>query len=227
MKWRVFALLTAIAALSGSVRPSAQTPAIAQSTAVATTRQSLGTWDARVDTMLSNGQLDISRIQRDTLLPGREHVRLHQLYQGLPVFGGQLVRQLDNGTVVSVFGRYFANVDIGTQPAIAAAAAARSAVAAQGANAVASGDPVLGVLPMPGARYVLAWRVEVRSPFDIQQYYVDAKSGTVVRHISKVVAEQAVPAVGVGTGVLGDREKMSVNQSAGTYQALDVLRPAA
>ncbi|MDE3156642.1 MAG: M4 family metallopeptidase [Acidobacteriota bacterium] len=229
MKWRVLALLTAVGVLAG-VHPSAQTPpapAVAQSMAVATTRQSLGTWDARVDTMLSNGQLDLSRIQRDTVLPSREHERLNQTYRGLPVFGGQIVRQVANGTVVSVFGRYFTGIDIGTQPAITAAAASKAAVAAQGANAVASGDPVLGVLPMAGSRYVLAWQVEVRSPWDIEQYYVDAKSGTVVRHISKVVADTASPAIGIGTGVTGDREKMSVNQAAGVYQAIDVLRPAA
>jgi len=227
MKWRALALLTAIVALSGA-RPSAQPPSpLAQSMDVASTPRSLAGWDARVHAMLTDGQLNISRIQRDSMLAGRVHERLNQTYKGLPVFGGQLVRQLDGRTLVSVFGRFFPNISVSTQPAITAGAAAQDAVTAQGPDAVASGTPVLGILPTRGGGgYVLTYRIQVRSPTDIQLYYVNATTGAVVQHASQVVHDTASPSVGIGTGVLGDQEKMSVDQSGSTYQAVDLLRPA-
>ena len=39
------------------------------------------------------------------MIPGRAIERLGQFYEGLPVFGGQVVRQMDGRAVVSVTGR--------------------------------------------------------------------------------------------------------------------------
>ena len=54
------------------------------------TGQSLATWDARVAAMLRNGQLDIARVQDDTMIAGRTHERLAQRHEGMPVFGGEI-----------------------------------------------------------------------------------------------------------------------------------------
>src|SRR5258706_112754 len=45
----------------------------------------------RMDTMMSVGTLDIASMQEDTMIGGRAHERLKQMYRGLPVFGSGLV----------------------------------------------------------------------------------------------------------------------------------------
>ncbi|HEY7791311.1 MAG TPA: M4 family metallopeptidase [Vicinamibacterales bacterium] len=225
MRLRLAALVAGLVALV-SASTAAQRPLSPPAMVIASTPQTIGAWDARVRAMLQNGQLDIGRLQRDSLISGRTHVRLDQRYQGLPVFGGQVVRQQSGQTTISVFGRFFQNISINAKPTLTAAAAAHAAVAAQGADSVASGPPVLGVLPGGSHGYVLAYRVLVRAPWDIQIYYIDANTGAVVSHASRIKKDQAAAAIGSGTGVNGDREKVSANQSGGTYQAIDVMRPA-
>src|SRR5215213_4057497 len=59
----------------------------------------------RVDTMLARGELNISSLHDDTMIPGRAIERLSQFHEGLPVFGGEVVRQMDGRAIVSVSGR--------------------------------------------------------------------------------------------------------------------------
>src|SRR2546421_631136 len=54
---------------------------------------------ARVDAMLRIGELDIASRQDDTMMPGRVHERLKQVFKGLPVFGGQVARQMDGRAI--------------------------------------------------------------------------------------------------------------------------------
>ena len=61
---------------------------------------------SHVDDMLIAGELDIARFHEDTMIPGRVHERLGQIYKGLPVFGAQIVRQMDGRSVISVTGRF-------------------------------------------------------------------------------------------------------------------------
>src|SRR5258706_15245122 len=55
---------------------------------------------ARMDAMLRAGDLDIASSQEDTMIAGRVHERLKQMYKGLPVFGSGLMRQIDGRSVV-------------------------------------------------------------------------------------------------------------------------------
>src|SRR6266550_4194909 len=57
---------------------------------------------ARMDAMLRAGDLDIASSQEDTMIAGRIHERLKQMYKGLPVFGSGLMRQMDGRSVVSL-----------------------------------------------------------------------------------------------------------------------------
>jgi Zn-dependent metalloprotease len=66
-------------------------------------------------------------VVRDNL--GQTHVRLDQIYQGVPVFGRQLIVHLDQaGTPQSATGTYLAGINVSTKPVISsqdAQAAAR------------------------------------------------------------------------------------------------------
>ena len=57
---------------------------------------------------------------------------------------------------------------------------------------------------------------------DLRTYFVDADTGQVVWSTAAVVTQREV---GLGTGAVGDRKKISVTQAAGTFRSHDQLRP--
>jgi len=140
------------------------------------------------------------------------------------VFGGQVARQMDGRSIVSLAGRIYEGIALDATPSLDPLAAARIALRAAGGEPVVRGEPLLGVLPTADGGYVLAYRLEVRSELDIRIYYVNAQTGAVERWYSRIEAQG--PSVGRGTGVLGDAKKMSVTAGAATFQADDELRPA-
>src|SRR5687767_10457258 len=80
----------------------------------------LGEWDRRIARMRTAGAL-FARWERDDLLvPGRRHVRLVQLHDGVPVEGGELVQQTSGPDTVSVFATLFADVVADTRPTLTA-----------------------------------------------------------------------------------------------------------
>jgi thermolysin len=179
----------------------------------------------RVDGMLRDGTLGIGRVQADTMLPGRTHERLAQQYEGLPVFGGEIIRQMNRGVVLTVFGATFENVSLPTiVPALDGPAAREAAEAAVGDGAIA-GEPQLGILPADD-RYVLAYTMTVRSRSNIEIVFVNAATGAVEKRLSRIRFQQDQPSVGLGTGVLNDHKKVSADLFSGTYHAVDILRPS-
>src|SRR4051812_24827859 len=94
---------------------------IGQAAAVAENRRSLAVRGAastlpsameRVNTMLHIGELDIAALQDDTMIPGRVHERLTQMFKGVPVFGGQVARQMDGRSTITLSGRVYDGVDL-------------------------------------------------------------------------------------------------------------------
>lgn len=193
--------------------------------AAATSADAVGAWTTRISTMLRDGRLDIGRVDDDTMLPGRTHERLVQRYNGLPVFGAEVVRQLSGSSVETIFGTVYDDVAAPTTPSITADRAAVAAAAAVSQQAHAAQAPVLGILPSSGGLQ-LAWRVDVRSPRDVRRVYVDALSGAVVRSDSQLRTQTVAGVVGIGTGVFGDSKKISADRGTNGFEARDVLRPA-
>jgi Zn-dependent metalloprotease len=176
----------------------------------------------RVDAMLSGGQLNISSLQEDAMIPGRAFERLDQFHEGLPVFGGEISRQMDGRTIVSVTGRLYESLDVDVNASIAPERATELAVAAGGAGASVYGETALGILPVEGG-YRLAYRMRVLSDWEIRDVYVDAGTGAILLSINGIHTQKAV---GQGTGIAGTLRKMSTNQTSTTFQAVDKLRPA-
>jgi thermolysin len=190
----------------------------------ATSAAEVSAWDARVTAMIGAGDLRVRWSREDPLLPGRLHERLAQLYEGVPVFGGELVRQSDGFRTLTLFGTLYEGIDL----AIASRLGGRDAealVESRGGTPFGSqGEPRLTILPREGAGYVLTWKMRAvfREPsYDIRILFVDAASGEVVHEYSDLQTQ----AVGEGTGVLGDRKKVSTVHSTTTYTATDRLRP--
>ena len=134
----------AMAALvfAGSSRITGQAPVEnGRPIALAAAEDTLPAALERVDAMLTSGELNISQLQDDTLIPGRAIERLGQYYEGLPVFGGQVVRQMDGRAVVSVTGRLYESLDLDVNPSISPERASAVAVAAVGSGANVRGEP--------------------------------------------------------------------------------------
>ena len=75
---------------------------------------------------------------------------------------------------------------------------------------------------MKTARFRLTWLSRVRTANDMVALFVDAKTGEEVWRYTLI---QRQSAVGTGTGVLGDRKKLSTRQASSVFLADDALRP--
>jgi bacillolysin len=187
----------------------------------ATDRASVREWSGQVDRLLSSGELAVRLVRRDTMIPGREHERLAQLHEGVPVFGGELIRQSDLSGTLTVFGTYYEGVDVDVTPTLGPRDI--EARLAEGGGRPFGDEPELLVLPLDAGGYRLAYRVRAffEEPFDVRQYFFDAASGAVLLEYRDIHTQAA----GTGTGVLGDRKKVSVTPSDGRWLSSDRLRP--
>jgi Zn-dependent metalloprotease len=144
--------------------------------------------------MERSGELVVRSAAADSMVAGRRHQRLQQYYEGVPVAGGELTRQLDGDTTVSVFGTLHAGITLDPAPGISAAEAGRLASFATGGRLPASRAPELVVLPLDDGRYALAWRTETRSLTDVRSCFIDASSGRVLLDFSTLKPGQAAGA---------------------------------
>jgi len=185
-------------------------------------------WEARIDRETLAGRLSLRTSEADTVLPGRSHQRLQQRHQGVPVFGGELVRQTDGQRTLSVFGSLYEDIELDPRPTLTAEDARRAVEDLTRERLGPELDAELVVLPHPnGSGYALTWTLRAATPRDIRRYFVDARSGQLVFDYSDL---QSSSAIGTGLGTWGDRKKLSTDAESsvqGTaYVLWDRLRPA-
>ena len=184
----------------------------------------LRAWDIRTERMIRDGELQLRLERQDTLLAGRMHERYAQFYQGVPVFGADIARQIDDtGVTISIFGVLYEGIDLDVTPRLAAADAKQLIENRAGAEVDPQRLPQLVILPKDDGSYALTYREEVFLGGDSVVYFIDARTGEAVFQYSNLQTQAA--AVGSGTGVLGDQKKVSAQALAGTYVASDRLRP--
>jgi len=192
----------------------------------ATSRASISEWDQKIGALTSRGDLRVISTMEDTMLPGRTHTRFEQLYQGVPVWGGELVRQEDAAGTLTVFGSVYEGIDIGAKPALGEAAARSTMLKRSPSGSAFFPDEVtLTVLPKADGTFALTWRARVFTGTDILMTFLDATSGEVILEYSDKKTQTS--AVGKGTGVLSDTKKVSATNSGSSFTAQDALRPPA
>ena len=178
--------------------------------------------DNLVDALARTDELALASRFPDRQLSGREHESFRQYHNGIPVHGGGVSRQLAGGVAVSIFGTIHRDIDMDTIPGLSADEALARIERRAGTGPATDDPPELVILPYPfTAGYALVWRATMR---DFRTYFLDARTGAVV-HVEHEVREQGA-AVGVGSGILNDRKKLSTSQAGGAFQAYDRLRPA-
>ncbi len=146
-----------------------------------------------------NAQAELTLKSQNTDALGMRHLRFSQIYQGVPVFSGELIVHLNaNGSVRSINGSFEQNIVLNTTPSLTPDDAVGSAVASwesrYGGIIAEVAEPTLWVIS-PAALsnqadgpYYLAWGVRVRNAeasLDLT-LFVDAHSGTVVYEASNV-----------------------------------------
>jgi bacillolysin len=209
------------ATLVVSPHPAGQGRPISAVRATAANLDTLREWDVRVDRMARSGDLRRREEHADTVMPGRRHERLEQLYQGVPVWGGDIARQTDGGITISIFGSLYEDIDIGTTPALTPEAA-RDAIARLSGVDLGGRLPELMILPLDGGGFALTYRDQAISPDEASVYFIDAMDGHLRLKYNLLENQSAVVE---GFGVLGDRKKVSVQSQSGTFLADDALRP--
>jgi bacillolysin len=218
------AALGFLAAVSNVGSPAVEGQGPRTSRVEAVTNSELRVWDAQVDRMLRSGALQLRLDREDTLLPGRRHLRFTQVVDDVPVYGGDLVRRVDAaGATVSIFGTVHEGVSIGTEPTLAADEIQTLASAMTGVELGPGRPPRLVVLPEGQGGYRLVYLVRVATAEDVTLYFMDAHTGEVVARRSDAHTQTAV--AGLGTGVLGDRKKMSTASQGGGFVGSDRRRP--
>jgi Zn-dependent metalloprotease len=191
----------------------------------ASSGEGLRQWSSRVESLLAAGDLAARLTRDDTMIPGRRHERLAQLHRGVPVFGGELVRQSDAAGTLTVFGTLYEGIDVDVVPRLSSREA-EARVAASGGRPLGSrGGPELVVLPLEETGYRLAYRVRAsfEESFEVRQVFLDAATGELLREYSDLRTQAA----GIGTGVLGDQKKISVASGGSGFTTSDRLRPPA
>lgn len=222
-------LLIAVGVLwLGSGAPVAQQPSPAPGLKAtlsihATTLAELRTWDAFVTGESRAGTLRLRSAVQDPLLPTRTLERYDQFYEGLRVWGRDVVRDSERGVPISVFGLLAQDLSLSVVAKLNEAAAVEALQRRGGSDAVLMTTPELVVLPLDSGEYRLAYNAVVSAKEDVVRLFIDAQTGAELMRYSEIQRQQ--PAVGTGTGVLGDTKKLSVENRSGTYFAFDRHRP--
>jgi thermolysin len=215
-RWTSSVVLLLVVPIAG--RADADAIAVAASSEAA-----VAAWADRVERLVRSGNLVVERTRADTMIRGRTHERLVQLHQGVPVFGGVLLRQSDASGTLTVFGTHYEGIGLDVAPRLASRDIEVRLAGRGGRPGGRRGGPELVVLPLDAGGYRLAWRVRAffEEPFDIRQIFYDATTGAVLLEYRDMQAQSA----GIGTGVLGDRKKISVARGGGAFTTTDNLRP--
>ncbi len=139
-------------------------------------------------------ELTLPMAKQDDL--GRTHVRLDQVYKGVPVFGSQIITHLDGAGARDVTGRAFEGAHgLNTTPAITESQAVAAARAALGQSGGAAREPKakLVILPArdgsPGAKLVYQVQIFVEHTDRVperHEYFVDARDGSIVWHFDSL-----------------------------------------
>jgi hypothetical protein len=146
----------------------------------ADTPADLADWDARITRMLRAGDLRVREVTPDGAVKGRTQQRLTQLYKGVPVFGGDVTRSLEEGRTVGILGALYRDIAVDPVPTLTPADATVIFDRLSSSSAGPGRTPELIVLPTDGGQYVLTYRARIATGHDVEMTFIDAETGDVV-----------------------------------------------
>jgi len=189
----------------------------------ATAAADVRTWDAYVTQGRRSGDLQLKSSTVDPLVPGRTAERFQQRYKGVRIWGADIVRDSENGVTMSIFGA-LSPEDLGLDvvPTLSIDQGRAAMLATGGAGASLLSVPELVIVPLQDGTHRLAYQALEAATESLDRVFVDAQTGAELLRYSEIQRQQAV---GSGTGVLGDKKKVSVLANGGAFLAYDTHRP--
>ena len=170
-------------------------------------------------------ELTLQRRDHDKL--GHSHLRFSQSYRGLPVFGAEVIAQLDSaGNLISINGSYSRSPSkkFITTAALSAAQADRAARSAilSGLGAKAVVAPQLMIYRDNG-RPTLVWRVRLlQGAPNLWSVFVNARTGAIVAKYNERPTENVL---GSGLDLYGTSRSLNVWHDATRYVMMDTTKP--
>ncbi len=169
----------------------------------------------------------VKKVENDDI--GFEHVRLSQQYQGIPVYGGDLIVHFNSkGEITAVNGNYLPDIKLVTVSAKISAAdsieIARKKLKVTKTDYRAAPVVNLKVYPFKGT-YFLIWHAVLpvgSAKLGDWEYFIDANSGKVLHKFNGLKFQAAT---GSGKGVLGDTRTLNTYNNGGTYYLYDTTKP--
>ena len=165
-------------------------------------RKEFKTWENFLEREISLGNLKLAATQTEDL-GSFVHQRYDFYYQGIKVWGAQLLWHLRNGKTYCINGRYHEDIDISVIPSIAkknAVEIAKHDLAEIGHRL--EEEPELIIFPTE-EKYYLAYKIKL-AKFDSQMiYFINAWTGEVIFKYNDVKIDSAV---GLGSGTLDDQK---------------------
>jgi thermolysin len=184
--------------------------------------EQLKTMNALLEREIVLGNLNLFLNQTE---PDRDsiHQRYNQYYQGIPVWGAQLIRHSRAGKVYCINGRYYDDIDIEVAPELARESAleiARNDLSDSECQLLH--EPELIIFPAEN-EYYLAYKLILKKYISEMIYFVNAWTGEIILKYdnTKTTAE-----IGAGTGVHNDTKKVSADYNEEVYSLIDRMRPA-
>jgi len=177
--------------------------------------------NARVEQGIASGGLKLLANQVEDL-GTYNHERYEVRYQGIRIWGAQVLRHFKNGRLYLINGSTYDDVQSAASPSLQKTDAILAAKAGSYADFEVKGEPELVIFPAEGG-YRLAYLVSLLRRDSLMRCFVDALTGELFHAYDDMRKEAAV---GSGKGVHGDTKKMSTDHKNNVYYAIDLLRPA-
>jgi thermolysin len=168
-----------------------------------------------------------SAIQDDL---NQTHIRLDQTYNGVPVFGGQIVTHLDSISVLDAGGRIFEGARIDTKASLPAAQAVKIAIDTLGYTGEFAHKPEAKLVVLPnqdgtsGATLTYEVELAVEDGTDATghyKYFINANSGSVVWSYNDI---DVTAATGTGKSLYSGQVSIGTDYTNSTYYLRDLNR---
>jgi len=203
------AALAAQSTIAGAPRPAdgrqiiASASSLGQGLPSAAALAELRGWNRLVTDGWLAGEFTRVTIEDDPLMPERRHERFRQTHLGVPIWGGDVRRQINTfGQTESIFGTYYPDVDVDVTP-----------------GTTAPGGATLEILPTDrGFRLTWMTRAGSETAGARRWIFTDATSGDLLFTYDDACARQAVERAGAQPSIdAGDAESRTARA------ALDVI----
>jgi len=172
------------------------------------------------DAEIQKGNLVEVMFQEDQAT-GMSHIRYDQFYQGIPVFGGQVVYHIRNGVVESINGEYYRVSGVQGTPSLSredAVALYQAHVAEPNVQELKE-ETRLIIFPREEGVFSLAYQITLfKEDYFSMTGFIDAHSGEVLFEYSNIHFDEGV--IGLGINYHGASMKLAVTRGTDGYYYL-------